>query len=60
MLSINSGLKQGDASSPLLLNFALDYAIRWVQVNSEGMKLNGLHQRLDCVDGVNVLGRSIL
>jgi hypothetical protein len=25
------GLKQGDALSPLLFNFALEYAIRWVQ-----------------------------
>ena len=27
---IESGLKQGDALSPLLLNFALEYAIRKV------------------------------
>jgi len=27
-----NGLKQGDALSPLLLNFALEYAIRRVQV----------------------------
>jgi hypothetical protein len=30
---IQNGLKQGDALSPLLLNFALEYAIRNVQKN---------------------------
>ena len=55
---IKTGLKQ-DALSPLFFNFALEYAIKRVQVNQDGLKLNGTHQLLVHVAYVNVLGESV-
>jgi len=40
---IKNDLKEGDALSPLLFNFALEYAIKGVQVNLNDLKLNGTH-----------------
>jgi len=57
--AIRNGLKQGDALSPLLFNFALQYAITRVQVNQDGLKLNGTHQILTYSDDVIILGGSI-
>jgi hypothetical protein len=44
MFPIRNGLKQGDVLTPLIFNLAIEYAIRRVQVNQDGLKLNGKHQ----------------
>jgi len=48
-----------NALSSLLFNFPLEYAIRRVQVNQDGLKLNGTHRLLVEADVVNTLGGSI-
>jgi hypothetical protein len=56
---MQNGLKQGDAISPLLFNFALVYVIRKVQESQVGLKLNETHQLLAYADDVNLLGDNI-
>ena len=53
---IENGQKQGDALSPLLFNFALEYAIRKVQETNLGLDINGTHQVFAYADDVNLIG----
>jgi hypothetical protein len=53
---IQNGRKQGDSLSPLLSSFSLGYAIRKVQENQVGLKLNGTLQLQAYADDVTLLG----
>jgi hypothetical protein len=57
MFPIRNGLKQGGGGA---IDFQLlAYTIRRVQVNKDGLKLNGKHHLLAYADDVNILGGSI-
>jgi hypothetical protein len=47
-LPTQSGLKQGDALTPLLFNFTLEYVIRKVDENQLELKLNEEWHLLGC------------
>jgi hypothetical protein len=59
MFHIKNGLKVGDALLSLLLNFALEYAIRKSKANFKLLKFNGTHQVVIYGGDVDIRGRSI-
>ena len=56
VIPIRNGLKNGDALKPLLFNVSLEYIIKRVQVNQDGLKLNDAHWLLFYADDVIMLG----
>jgi hypothetical protein len=56
---IRKGLKKTNFLFSLPFNLALGYAIKRVQVNQDGLKLNGTLQVLVYVDDVKILRRSV-
>jgi hypothetical protein len=63
---INSCIKYNQQSAKilqyavlLLSNFALKYAIKRVQVNQDGLTLNGTYQLVVYADDVNIMGGSV-
>jgi len=59
MFPSKNGLKVGDALSPLLFKCSLEYAIRRIQENLEGLILNDRHQFQVYAGDVNMLGESM-
>jgi hypothetical protein len=51
--------KQEDALSPLLFNFALEYAMKNVQKNHLRLKLNEIYQLLAYSENMNLLGDNL-
>jgi hypothetical protein len=56
---IQNGINQGNALSPLLFSFALEYTSRKVQEDRVELKLNRTHQFLAYSDDVTLLGNNI-
>jgi hypothetical protein len=58
MFPTKRGWKQRDALTPLFFNFAVEYAIRRVQVNQVDLKLNCTHQ-FQVYAEFNIMGGSV-
>ena len=52
---IENSLKRGNALSPLLFSFVLEYAIRKEQETRLGLDMNGTHQVLAFEDDENLI-----
>ena len=59
MFPVRNCLKQGAALLPLLFSFALEYAIRRVRANQDGLKFSGTHQLLVYTGDVSILAGSV-
>ena len=59
MFPVRNDMKQREGLSLLIFNLALGYGIRKVQVNQDGLKLNGTHQFLVYAYDVSILEGSV-
>ena len=56
---LSSSFPIDNGLSPLLSNFALEYAIRKAQEIRLGLRMNGTHQVLAYADDINLIGDDI-
>jgi hypothetical protein len=56
---IQNGLSQRHVLYPLLFTFSSEHVIPKVQECQEGLQLNGIYERLSCVNGVYIPGEAI-
>ncbi|CAG9134902.1 unnamed protein product [Plutella xylostella] len=56
--AVVTGLKQGDALSPMLFNLALEHVLRGVLELDFGLQLNGKHKVVGYADDLAVLGKT--
>jgi hypothetical protein len=59
LLYLQNNLKQRKGLLPLIFSFALEYAIRKVQINWKQYKCNEAHQLLFYADDFNLLCKNI-
>ena len=60
IFTVKNDLKEGDALSPLLFNFASDSAVKKVQGIQYCLQLNGAHLIMVCAADVSILRGSVL
>jgi hypothetical protein len=58
MFPIQNGLKKR-CFIAIAFKLCLDYDIKWVQLNQEGLKLNAMYQHLFYADEIYILGRRL-
>lgn len=56
---VTTGLKQGDAMSPLLFNIVLDKAVRYAQIKTELLTTDGPRLLLAYADDIDLMGNTV-